>query len=117
MSPVPRMAAIASHFRVGEEAVRSSGCIARILPHADDQKYLAARLVDLAGHAAPSRKPGFVLSDTVREPRRHEDVAPIHLRGAQRALQFLQVTLAQLEHGEPDPLETALVGVDPERQV
>ena len=37
--------------------------------------------------------------DTVREPRSH------------------QITMAQLEHGEPDPLETSLVGVDPERQV
>ena len=37
--------------------------------------------------------------DTVREPRSH------------------QITMAQLEHCEPDPLETSLVGVDPERQV
>ena len=55
--------------------------------------------------------------DTVREPRRHEDVAPIHLRSLHRSLQFRQVPLAQFEHREPDPLEPSLVGVDPERQV
>ena len=54
---------------------------------------------------------------TVREPRRDEDVAPIHLRSLHRALQFRQIAVAQLEHSEPDPLETSLVGVDPERQV
>src|SRR5207247_8172752 len=31
MSPVPRIAAIASHLRVGEDAVRLSGCIVRVL--------------------------------------------------------------------------------------
>src|SRR2546426_12501464 len=33
MSPVPRIAAMASHLRVGEGVLRSSGCIARILVH------------------------------------------------------------------------------------
>ena len=65
------------------------------------------------GEGVWSREPHLVLPHAVREARRDEHIAPIHLRQADRALERSEVPAAQLEHRERDTLEPLRVDIEP----